>query len=64
MRLSRNWIHTCVKRDLPLTFSDREQMQAHGGFESFRHYLLAIDLLARLRRVFGDGGHCSAARPS
>jgi hypothetical protein len=60
--LSRNRIQARVKRDLPLTFSDREQISAHGGLELFRRYLVAIDLPARLRRAVGDGGDYGAVR--
>lgn len=62
MRLSRNRIRARVKRDLPLTFSDRERISAHGGLELFRRYLTAIDLPARLRRALGEGGDYGAAR--
>ena len=62
MRLSRNRIRARVKGDLPLTFSDREQISAHGGLELFRRYIVAIDLPGRLRRALGDGGDYGAVR--
>ena len=62
MRLSRDRIRTRVKTDLPLTFSDRERLSAHGGLELFRRYLATIDLAGRLRRALGDTGDYGATR--
>jgi len=62
VRLSKSRIRARVKHDLPLTFSDRERISAHGGLELFRRYLVAIELPARLRRALGDNGDYGATR--
>ena len=53
MRMSRSRIRARVKSDLPITFSN-EAISAHGGLELLGRYLAAIELPARLRRVFRD----------
>jgi len=62
VRLSRDRIRARVKCDLPLTFSNRERISAHGGLELFRRYRVAINLPARLRRALGYSGDYGATR--